>query len=150
MKLGTRARYSLRMMIALGHLQNGGKPVTLNAIADRTGISRRYLDQLTVSLKNASLLKGHSGRDGGYTLGRPTREIRIGDIIQAAIGPIAIVECVTDPDACVQGDLCPCMPLWTLINERIVSALAEYSLADLLDKRWQQKVSRAIQPAPER
>jgi len=140
MKLGTRARYSLRLMLAVAKLGVEGKPVPLEDISRATKISRSYLDQLTVSLKNLSLLRGHSGRSGGYTLGKPAGEIRLAEIIQAAIGPIAIVDCAVDPNLCPQSEFCDCMPLWELVNRRIVEVLDAYSLADLLDRDWLSKI----------
>ena len=141
MKLSTRARYTLRLMMGIGRLADRStKPVSLKDVSHHSGISRRYLDQLVVALKNADLLRGRSGRGGGYTLGRPAAEIKVGEIIGAAIGPIAISECVDKPDVCMQSDFCQCRLLWVLINHRITDVLNEFSLADLLDHDWPSKV----------
>ncbi|MBI4832862.1 MAG: Rrf2 family transcriptional regulator [Candidatus Lindowbacteria bacterium] len=102
MKLNTRARYALRAMIQIARSSHDGKPVNLSDIAAKTSLSRRYLEQLVIPLKNASLLKGMSGKEGGYVLARPPEKIKVGDIIQAAIGPINIVQCVNDTDSCMK------------------------------------------------
>jgi Rrf2 family iron-sulfur cluster assembly transcriptional regulator len=150
MKLGTRARYTLRLMMGLGRFASTDTPVSLGTISKRSGISRRYMDQLVVSLKNADLIRGRSGRGGGYTLGRPASEITVGEVIEAAIGPIAIAECVFRPESCIQSEFCQCRTLWQLINHRIMDVLNEYSLADLLDSRVSTKVRGELESLMEK
>ncbi len=99
-----------------------------------SGISKRYLDQLSISLKNASLIRGRSGRNGGYTLSRPAAEIKIGQILEAASGPIDIAECVTEPGICSYSEDCNCRLFWTLIHQRLFDVFNGYSLADLLNQ----------------
>jgi len=135
MKLSTRARYALRSMIAISQLSRNGKPISLEQVAKKTKISRRYLEQLVIGLKKASLLKGVSGRSGGYLLARSAEEIKIGQIVEAAIGPINIVHCVRDPESCMKSDGCECRLLYCLINNGITRILNEYSLANLSDKK---------------
>jgi len=144
MKLGTRAKYTLRLMMAISRLTDGKHRVSLGDVAQHCGISRRYLDQLVVSLKNADLLRGRSGRGGGYSLGRPADEIRVGEIIEAAIGSTSISECVSKPDICMQSDFCQCRMLWKLIDRRVTDVLNEYSLADLLDHGWTDRVKAEL------
>jgi Rrf2 family iron-sulfur cluster assembly transcriptional regulator len=94
-------------------------------------MSRRYLDQLAVGLKNASLIRGIAGKGGGYVLVNPAEQIKIGQVIEATIGTINIVECVGRPDTCVKADRCECRMLYKAINDRITCVLDEISLADL-------------------
>ena len=68
MKLSTRARYSLRCMIAVSKMGGGDRPVPIDRVAEGANISPRYLQQLAITLKNASLLRSVSGRGGGYCL----------------------------------------------------------------------------------
>jgi Rrf2 family protein len=131
MKLSTRGRYALRMMLDIARSGGEERPVSLAAVAERTDISRGYLEQLAQALRNARLLKGISGRYGGYRLTRPVPEITLGQIIEAAIGPINVVDCVDDPTDCPRADLCECRVVYQLINDRIAGVLDEYTLADL-------------------
>jgi len=144
MKLSTRARYALSSMLAISRLERGNHPVALNRVAENTQISKRYLEQLAIALKNASLLRGLSGRGGGYLLARDPREIRIGEIIEAAIGPVNIVECVLNPDACVKSEYCECRLVYSLINRRITEVLNEFTLADMADKEWVANVRKEL------
>jgi Rrf2 family protein len=91
-------------------------------------------------LRNAALIRGRSGRAGGYVLAKSAHEIKIRHIIEAAIGPIAITDCVVDPEQCINSDFCNCRNLWCLINQRITGVLEEYTLADLLNEGWSIKV----------
>lgn len=131
MKLSTRARYGLRMMVEIARHARAGDPVSLADVADRTEISRRYLDQLAVGLKNATLIRGIAGKGGGYALVKPAEEVKIGQVIEAAIGPINIVACVGRPDTCAKADRCECRWIYKLINDRITEVLNEITLADL-------------------
>lgn len=136
MKLGTRARYSLRLMMEVARLSDGRRPVNLQEIATWTGISRRYLEQLVIPLRNASLLRGRSGRNGGHVLARPPEEIALRDIIEAASGPVVLAECVDTPSVCRLSKDCACRKLWTLISLRIKHSLDDCSLADMVDPEW--------------
>jgi len=145
MKLTTRARYSLRMMMAITKLSFEGKPVGLGDVAKQCGVSRGYLEQLVPALKNAKLVRSQSGRSGGYALARNPDEIKVGSIIEAAIGPVSVTECATEPETCLHSEFCNCRGLWALINHRITQVLNEYSLADILDKNWPKKVQQELQ-----
>lgn len=130
MKLTTRARYALRMMLDI-HKAATDAPVSLQAVSGRTQISRRYLEQLATVLKGAGLVRGTTGKAGGYRLTRPASAISIGEIVEAAIGPINIVDCVKEPDACCRSGGCECRSVYSLINDRITQVLHEISLAEL-------------------
>jgi len=109
--------------------------ISLNEVSENTRITRRYLEQLVIALKNGGLIRGKSGKGGGYSLSKPAKDITARDIIQASIGPINIVECVMEPETCLLADGCSCRPLYCLINDRIVKTLEELSLEDLVNNR---------------
>ena len=132
MKLSRRARYALLMMVEITKESKGGHgKVSLSRVAENTKLSRRYLEQLAMALKNASLIVGICGKGGGYRLARPPEDIRVGQIVEAVIGPVNIVECILQPDLCVQIESCGCRKIYERINTRISGVLNEFSLADL-------------------
>ena len=131
MKLSTKARYAIQCMVGIARSSGTDKPVSLKKIADRTHLSRSYLEQLAIPLKRAALIRGVSGRSGGYFLSRPAKEIRIGQIVEATIGAISIVDCVRDPDACLRSDCCECRHLYDLVNDRIRQAFYGFTLEDI-------------------
>ncbi len=113
-----------------------GTPVSLATVAARTDLSRAYLEQLAIALRNSRLLRGVCGKGGGYRLARPAPEITIRDIVEAAIGPINVVDCLEDPMTCMRVDFCECRPVYALINDSVAGVLEGFTLADLLDPSW--------------
>ena len=134
MKLSTRARYALRMMVVMARHESGGSVlIRLNEVADEAKVSRRYLEQLVIGLKNGALIRGKTGKGGGYSLARPADQIRLREIFESAIGRINIVDCVMQPEICLKSDFCECRSLYALINSKITSVLDSLVLADLTD-----------------
>jgi Rrf2 family protein len=134
------------MMIDIHRCSSDGNPVHLKEVADRTKLSRGYLEQMVVSLKNASLLRGISGRRGGYLLAKPAEQIRIGDIIEAVIGPIGIVNCVTVPGSCMRSDYCDCHLLWSLVSLHIREDLNAHTLEDMSRSGWRESMLKKLEP----
>jgi Rrf2 family protein len=132
-KLSTRARYALRMMLDVARYAEPEKPVSLAAVSKRIGVSRGYLEQLAPALRNARLIRGVSGRYAGYRLALPRSDISIGDTVKATIGPIYIVDCVEDPKSCLRSTDCECRMVQSLINHRVAEVLGAHSLSDLLN-----------------
>ncbi len=132
MKLSTRGRYGLRAMIDMAQSEDKG-PIATRTIAERQGISERYLEQLMVPLKRAGLVKSVRGSQGGYILGRNPQDISAGDIIRVLEGPIAPVECVseTNPESCSRADYCVTRVIWTKVRDSIAEVLDSYTLTDL-------------------
>ena len=133
MKLSTRARYALRMMVDIAK-RPGVDPVTLREIAENTEISKPYLDQVAVGLKTSVLIRSMRGRGGGYQLARPADEISVRQIIEAAIGPINVVDCVMRPEICDRSDCCECRWVYQQINDQITNLLNGMSLGELAAK----------------
>lgn len=147
MRISTRGRYALRLMIDIAqrHLKEQDKPLHLKDIAKRQGISKRYLEQIVISLKNSRLIRGIPGKKGGYVLAREPEEISVGEIIEAAIGPINVVDCVMDPDACAHSETCECRPLYAEINGLIKKALHQQTLAQVVALYKDRQVSKSMQ-----
>jgi Rrf2 family transcriptional regulator, cysteine metabolism repressor len=131
MKLSTRARYALRGMKEISEQSKEGKPVKLKDVADNTDIPYRYLQQLAIELKEAGLLKTKQGRNGGHLLTRPADRIKLGEIVEATIGKINIVNCVLEPKTCAKAKDCTCRDVYCLLNKRMVETLNELFLSDL-------------------
>jgi Rrf2 family protein len=134
------------MMIDIHRSSGDGKPVQLKEVAGRTQLSRGYLEQMVVALKNASLLRGISGRRGGYLLARPADQIRIGEIIEAVIGPIGIVNCVTVSGSCMRSDYCDCHLLWSLVSFHIREDLNAHTLAEMSSNGWRKTMMKKLEP----
>lgn len=140
MKFSTRARYGLRMMIEFGRELKKDNIVHLGRIAKITGLSENYLAQLTSPLKGAGLLIGVSGKKGGYMLARPADQIRIGDIVQALVGPISATDCVHNPDICMNSAFCEARVVWTLASVEMQNVFDRFTLADLVSRDYVKNV----------
>lgn len=138
MRLSTRGRYALRMMLDIARHDHGGAPVSLSSVAERTGISHGYLEQLAPALRAGRLVRSVAGRHGGYRLAAPAGEITIRKIIEATIGPVCVVDCVDEPESCLRAEFCECRVVYALINQRIAQVLDDFTLEDLLDPSWVQ------------
>ncbi len=131
MKLSTRARYGLHCMVTVSRLSERGRPVSLEQVANRTGLSKRYLEQLAMALKKGGLLRGIAGRGGGYVLAKPADQIQLCEIVESTIGPISVVDCVLEPGVCEKARRCENRLIYMLINRSITDVLSRYSLSDL-------------------
>jgi len=136
MRLSTRGRYALRMMLDVARHDDGRTPVSLSSVAERTGISHGYLEQLAPALRAGRLVRSVAGRHGGYRLAAPASEITVRKIIEATIGPVCVVDCVDDPESCSRAEFCESRVVYALLNQRIAQVLDDFTLEDLLDPSW--------------
>ena len=131
-RISTRGRYALRAMVDLAlHAQKG--PVPRTESADRQGISADYIAHLFNRLQQAGLVHGVRGRSGGYVLARAPSQIRIGEIVRLAEGPVALTDC-TEPGgetACPRAKECVTRRLWLRASEALAQTLNGVTLADL-------------------
>lgn len=103
------------------------------------------IEQIIIPLRNAGIVTGISGKKGGYVLAKCAEEISAGDIVQTAIGPINIVNCANKPETCENADRCECRPLYIMLNKKIVETLNEFSLSDLADPKWTEKICSELE-----
>ena len=147
MKLSTRARYALRLMIDLAD-HEGHAPVALRDVSERQKISRRYLEHLATNLRNAKLIASVPGKNGGYSLQRSPEEIPIAEIIGASIGRVDLIRCVSAPKLCDRAEVCPSRRMWSKITERIDEVLGTVTLAELRECRLEREHGPAIGRSP--
>ena len=140
MKLSTRARYGLRMMIEMARELKNKRLVQMSKISKITGISENYLAQLAIPIKAEGLLIGVSGKKGGYHLSRPADEIKLSEIIKALIGPVNLTDCVANPDCCLYSSFCESRLIWVILSGNMMEVLDKYTLTDLIDKDRRKKL----------
>lgn len=143
MKLSTRSRYGVRLMIALA-VAGRNKSVFLKDIAASEDISEKYLSLIVIPLRAAGLLRSIRGALGGYALAREPKDISLRDIVEAVEGEICMVNCVKNPDVCKRVSVCPARDTWTRLSNTIKEAMAAVTLAQLATD---QKGKRSI-PKP--
>jgi Rrf2 family transcriptional regulator, cysteine metabolism repressor len=133
MRLSTRGRYGARFMLDLA-MHEGDEPVLLRELAERQGLSVKYLEQLVGPLRRAGLVRSKRGVSGGFNLARPPEEIRLLEIVEAVEGPLSLVECVAHPEGCPRSSRCATMDVWSEVAGAIREVLAGTSLADLIGR----------------
>jgi Rrf2 family protein len=133
MRLSTRSRYGVRLMLALGINENKG-PIFLKDIAHSEDISEKYLSQIIIPLKASGLVNTFRGAHGGYILSRPASQIRLRDIIVPLEGDMGLVDCVKKPDICGRSDECITRNVWNEMSSLLVNYLDGLTLADLVKK----------------
>jgi len=130
MELSCRGRYATRAMIELA-TSEPGKPVPLSIIAENQEISRKYLQQLMAGLRRSGLVHVVKGFKGGFMIARPAEEIRVGDILRALEGDLALVECVRHDNICDRTDGCRTRGLWAQASKLLEDYFDSVTLADL-------------------
>jgi len=103
MKISTRGRYALRLMIDLAQHQDSG-PVSLREVARRQQLSDKYLEQIITPMLRAGLVRSIRGAGGGYLLTRKPEDYTVGDLLRPLEGDLAPVECATNADFCDHSD----------------------------------------------
>lgn len=136
MKISTKGRYSLRMMLDLSIRYDSGEFISLKDISDRQNISKKYLEQLVPFLNRSGLLLTNRGNAGGYRLNRHPSEITIYDVLQSAEGSLCPVSCVEcSPHGCENRNDCLTLPIWEGLNDVITNYLHSISLEDVLKNK---------------
>lgn len=141
MKLSTRARYGVRLMLALA--QNYGKePLYLKDIAKQEDISEKYLSLIIMPLRGIGLVNSVRGAYGGYNLARDPSQITLKEIVDILEGGCSLVDCVKDPSACPRVSTCVSHDIWATIGGKISETLSSITL-DTMVRMNQEKEKNA-------
>lgn len=124
------ADYGVILMVQLARMP---APLTTAAeLSESTALPAPTVSKLLKQLSREGLLISHRGTKGGYEVARPIAEITVADIVSAVEGPIALTECMTaEGTVCEIEALCPTRTNWRQINDALVSALDNVSLAEM-------------------
>jgi Rrf2 family cysteine metabolism transcriptional repressor len=132
MKLSSRFRYGLRLLVELAKNYQKG-PVLLKNIAECEKISKKYLEQIVISLKNAGVVRATRGSKGGYYLIQPPKKVTVAEIYQILEGSYSPVDCLDNPKICSLKNSCPTRKLWSELSTAIEKIFDNLTLADLLE-----------------
>lgn len=136
MKISTRGRYSLRLLIDIA-IHSDGKPVRIKDIAIRQGISDKYLEQIISSLNKAGFVKGIRGSQGGYYLAVKPEHCTAGMVLRTVEGDLAPVGCIdAKSNGCRRKGNCATLLLWQKLDKAIEQVVDSVTLADLVS--WQK------------
>ena len=133
MMISTRGRYALRMLVDMAeHRTEGYLP--LKEIAERQGISEKYLESIVKTLVQNHILTGLRGKGGGYRLTREPDQYTVASILRLTEGTLAPVSCLEEnAQACPIRDECRTLPMWRRLDELIHTFFEGITLADLMN-----------------
>jgi Rrf2 family protein len=132
MKISTKGRYALRMMLDIAQ-HNTGEPVSIRDVSERQEISVKYLEQIVSALVRAGYLRSIRGPQGGYLLAKRPSEYTVGDILRVTEGNLQPVDClVDDENQCSRANICITLRLWRELDEAIKGVVDKYTLEDLV------------------
>ena len=135
MKISTRGRYALRLMVELA-MSSGDEYIAIKGIAARQQISEKYLEQIITLLSRAGFVKSARGAQGGYKLTKPAEEYTVGMILRAIEGSLVPVKCMEDdPNECPRCNQCVTLDVWQQIGDAISGVVDNITLAQLADKQ---------------
>lgn len=139
MKLSTRGRYALRLMLDIAMQPEEGS-ISLKSIARRQGISLKYLEQIVTPLSRSGYLQASRGAQGGYRLARPPEEYTVGMILRTIEGSLAPVPCIeAEGPGCPRQDRCATVEVYRRIDQAIDGVVDSITLKDLVElqkEKW--------------
>ena len=137
MKISTKGRYALRLMMDLAE-NNSGSPISLKDVAKRQDISDKYLEQIISILNKAGYVRSVRGAQGGYMLKMEPQNYTVGMILRQTEGSLAPVACIEDDEiVCDRQQQCVTSIVYKKINDAISGVVDNITLQDLVD--WQNE-----------
>lgn len=134
MKISTKGRYALRLMVDLAEHKDNGF-IALKDVAKRQNISKKYLEQIVPVLNGAGLLTTNRGNRGGYKLAKEPKEYTVGDILRITEGSIAPVSCLeSDVNSCERKNFCQTLYVWEGLYKVVNEYLDSITVQDIVDK----------------
>jgi Rrf2 family protein len=131
--LSQKSRYALRALLVLAARSETG-PLQISEIAETAGVPRKFLEQILLELKKPGIVQSHRGRSGGYSLGRPAKNISFADILRVTDGPLALSPCVSvmayrKCDDCFEESVCAIRKALLAARDATAEVLESRSLA---------------------
>lgn len=135
MKISTKGRYALRLMLDLA-LNSTGEQITIKSISARQDISDKYLEQIISLLNRAGYVKSIRGAQGGYKLTKDPAEYTVGMILRLTEGSLAPVDCLEEnTNECARSNECVTREVWQELYEAINSVVDKITLQDLVNRK---------------
>lgn len=139
MKISTKGRYAVRVMLDLA-LNDNGECIKVKDIAARQGISEKYLEQIIAQLNRAGYVKSVRGAQGGYRLAKKPENYTVGMILRVTEGSLAPVACLDEgAEVCERCDTCETLEVWRQLRDAIDGVVDHVTVADLVAKRKQRE-----------
>lgn len=138
MLISTKGRYVTRMLLDIAQHQGDGY-VSMKSIAERQGMSKKYLEQFTAQLAKAGMLEIRRGNQGGYRLLDDPANITLAEILHLTEGSMHAVACLEhSPNRCEKCGSCITLPAWEGLDKAVDDYLTSVTLQTLLDQATAQ------------
>lgn len=135
MKISTKGRYAVRVMLDLA-LNDNGECIKVKEIAGRQGLSEKYLEQIIAVLNKAGYVKSVRGAQGGYRLAGSADEYTVGMILRLTEGSLAPVACLdAEAEECDRCDTCETLEVWNQVYRAVNNVVDNITIGDLVEKR---------------
>ena len=140
MKISTKGRYALRLMLDLAQYSNEQEYVSIKKVSKRQDISEKYLEQIVAQLSRAGYVRSTRGAQGGYCLTKEPDQYTVGMILRLIEGNLSSVSCLEDnPNKCRRCNNCVTLEVWQQINDAVNDIIDHVTLQDLLEKQLQKE-----------
>lgn len=134
MKVSTKGRYALRMMVDLA-LTDTGDYISLRDVSERQNVSMKYMEQIVSQLTKAGFLQSVRGPQGGYKLARRPSQYTVGEILRVTEGNLAPVPCLEIyPNSCPRASFCSALTFWEGFYDQIAEYVDSVTLEVLLEQ----------------
>ena len=146
MKISTKGRYALRLMLDLAQHRNEQEYVSIKKSAERQDISEKYLEQIVALLARAGFVTSVRGAQGGYRLVKEPKDYTVGIILRQIEGNLSSVKCLEEsPNKCDRCNNCVTIEVWKQINDAVNNVIDNITLQDLVDRQVAMANSRMEQ-----
>ncbi|OQA79365.1 MAG: HTH-type transcriptional regulator CymR [Lentisphaerae bacterium ADurb.Bin242] len=143
MKISTKGRYGLRILLDLARHENGN-PRLIRDIAESQQISEKYISRLIIDLRRAGMVRSIRGAKGGFRIAKSPRELTLLDIVEVMEGPLSIVDCVRAPERCPRNLHCVTREIWDNLNADIRESMRKVTLQDIIENDRKQHIAEGI------
>ncbi|PRY63274.1 BadM/Rrf2 family transcriptional regulator [Knoellia remsis] len=129
--ISARTEYAVRAMLILAEAATTeGGPVSVETLATRQALPRKFLEAIVADLRTAGLVTSTRGARGGYSLAREPQEISLGDVFRAVDGPLAEVRGLRPHETAYEGVAQHLPTVWVAVRASLRAVLDETSLAE--------------------
>ena len=144
MKISTKGRYALRMLLDLAEQKDKGF-ISLKEIAERQNISKQYLEHIVSLLNTSDILRANRGKQGGYMLAKSPAEYTVGQILRITESSLVPVACLEDEaNQCKRAGFCKTLPMWNEFYRLINEYFDGITLQDILDQHSAQSADNYV------
>ena len=135
-KLSTKSRYGLRIVIQVACDNLEGRLSQGREIAKNQDLTEAYIEQIMIPLKKAGIIKTERGCSGGYMLGKSPEDISIMDLIEVFEGKFVMSPCISGKKECPRMEICPATGVWRHLTRKLRESASTISIKDILEKKY--------------